>query len=64
MNNPTETCDFTTSGLSLEARNMLEDNVWYLGASSDITNMYANDYYEFERGTTVYDCCTDDGGVS
>ncbi len=54
------TCDFTTIGLSEDARNMVDDALWYLGASGASSTKYANDYYSAERGTTTYDCSTDD----
>ena len=55
--NATENCDFTTTGLKEEARNMIGDTVWYLGGTSDYqdsSNGLASHFYSYERGTTVY----------
>ncbi len=45
-------CDFTSNGLTENAKNMISESVWYLGGSSayDITPKI---FYEKERGTTV-----------
>ena len=40
--------------LTSEAQNMIGDALWNLGGSSEYEGLYANDYYTFERGTTVY----------
>ena len=40
--------------LTSEAQNMIGDVLWNLGGSSEYEGLYANDYYTFERGTTVY----------
>ena len=52
--NATVSCDFTTTGLGEEARNMIGDTLWYLGGSSTYNNVTASMFYERERGTTVY----------
>ena len=39
--------------LTSEAQNMIGDALWNLGGNST-SSIYANDYYTFERGTTVY----------
>ena len=59
--NATTACNFTNTGLSADARNLTTDAVYYLGGYSTYSGLYADDYYTFERGTTVYDCSTDDG---
>ena len=59
--NASTTCDFSSTGLKSEARNMIDNAVYHLGGSSSYEGLYANDYYTFERGTTVYSCSTDDG---
>ncbi len=61
QNNASTTCDFMTTGLSADARNMVDDALWHLGGSSTSLGLYANDHYTFERGTATYDCSTDDG---
>ena len=40
---------------------MIDDAVYHLGGSSNARGLYADDYYNAERGTTVYSCSTDDG---
>lgn len=59
--NSSTSCDFSSTGLGSEARSMIDNAVYHLGGSSSYEGLYANDYYTFERGTTVYDCSTDDG---
>ena len=55
--NATTNCNFTTTGLKDEARNMIGDTLWYLGGTSDYasaSNGLASHWYTYERGTTVY----------
>ena len=59
-NNASTTCDFTSTGLDSTARNMMDNAVYHLGGSSSASGLYADDYYNVERGTTVYDCSTND----
>ena len=59
-NNASTTCDFTNIGLDGVARSMIDDAVYYLGGVSD-NKLYADDFYNEERGTEVYDCSEDDG---
>ena len=60
-------CKFVDLGLDQQARNLVDDALFYLGAvphgnyNADIGSMYADDYYTYERGTMVYDCATNDG---
>ena len=54
QNGATKSCDFSTTGLTDEAKNMIGDTLWNLGGSSSYQGLYADDYYTFERGTTVY----------
>ena len=42
------------NGLTSEAQGMVGNAKWNLGGSSTHQGLYANDYYTFERGTTVY----------
>ena len=60
-NNASTTCNFTSTGLDSTARGMLDNAVYHLGGSSSYSGLYADDYYNAERGTTVYDCSPDDG---
>ena len=61
QNNASTTCNFTTTGLSPDAKNMIGEALWYLGSSSSGNEKYANDYYTTERGTMTYGCSVDDG---
>ena len=61
QNNASTTCNFTSTGLDSTARSMIDNAVYHLGGSSSYNNLYADDYYNAERGTTVYSCSTDDG---
>ena len=50
----TTSCDFSTNGLTEEAKQMISDAVWNLGGSSTNNDITASMFYERERGTTVY----------
>ena len=50
----TTSCDFSTNGLTEEAKTMISDAVWNLGGSSTYNDVTASMFYERERGTTVY----------
>ena len=55
--NATTNCNFTTTGLKEEAREMIGDTLWYLGGTSSFTsstNGLTSHFYSYERGTTVY----------
>ncbi len=57
FNNATTQCDFTSNGLTDEAKSMIGDAKWYLGGISSYTsssNGLASHFYSYERGTTVY----------
>ena len=60
QNNASTTCNFTSTGLDEVARNMTDNAVYYLGGYTT-TSIYADDFYNYERGTSVYDCSTNDG---
>ena len=49
----TTSCDFTSTGLTTEAQSQIEKVKYYLGGNSTAA-VYADDYYNFERGTNVY----------
>ena len=53
-NGTTTSCDFSTNGLTEEAKTMISDAVWNLGGSSTLDDVTASMFYERERGTTVY----------
>ena len=59
-NNASTTCNFTSTGLDSTARSMIDDAVYHIGGYS-VSSIYANDFYNYERGTSVYGCSTDDG---
>ena len=40
--------------LTADAQNMIGDILWNLGGSTEYEGLYADDYYTFERGTTIY----------
>ena len=50
----TTSCDFSTNGLTEEAKRMISAAVWNLGGSSTYNDVTASMFYERERGTTVY----------
>ena len=55
--NGTKNCDFTTTGLKEEAREMIGDTLWYLGGASSYKSAsdgLTSHFYSYERGTTVY----------
>ena len=49
----TTSCDFSTNGLTEEAKTMISDVVWNLGGVSSSSNT-ASAFYTYERGTIVY----------
>ena len=57
QNNATASCDFTSTGLTDIAKEMIGDAKWYLGGTSDYTsssNGLTSHFYKNERGTAVY----------
>ena len=54
QNNDTTSCDFTSTGLTSQAQSQIDKVKYYLGSTSSYSGLYADDYYNFERGTTVY----------
>ncbi len=50
----TTPCDFSNTGLTEEAKEMISEVVWNLGGSSTYNDVIAKTFYERERGTTVY----------
>ena len=49
----TTSCDFTSTGLTTSAQSQIDKVKYYLGGNNTAA-VYADDYYNFERGTTVY----------
>ena len=50
----TTSCDFTSTGLTSQAKSQIDKVKYYLGGSPTDQGLYADDYYNFERGTKVY----------
>ncbi len=49
------TCDFTSTGLKESARDMIDKEIiWNLGGSSSYDDVTVSQFYESERGTSVY----------
>ena len=53
-NGATTNCDFSNTGLTNNAKSMIETVTWKLGGSSTYDDVTASMFYERERGTTVY----------
>ncbi len=56
-NGATTSCDFSSSGLTEEAKALIGDAVWNLGGTASYTsasNGLPSHFYGYERGTTVY----------
>ena len=53
-NNATVSCDFTSSGLTDNAKKMIDDAMWYLGGNSETNDSSPVSWYSYERGTKVY----------
>ena len=53
-NGATKACDFSTNGLTEEAKEMIGNTLWNLGGTASIITALASDYYMYERGTDVY----------
>ncbi len=53
-NNSTTTCNFSSTGLTNEAKNMIDESTWYLGGAEKYKDLYANNVYNYERGTVVF----------
>ena len=49
----TTNCDYTTEGIQSGYREMIANVTWYLGGSPG-NSRTAEEFYEYERGTTVY----------
>ena len=53
QNNATVDCDFTSTGIKNNTKNMIAETTYNLGGWYDYS-VYPNEIYEYERGTTVY----------
>ena len=47
-------CNFSTTGLTAAAKEMIATVTWKLVGTLSYTNATANNWYRYERGTTVY----------
>ncbi len=54
QNGATIACDFSTTGLTNEAKQMIGNTKWNLGGSETPNDVTTIMFYERERGTTVY----------
>ena len=57
QNGATTACDFSTTGLTEEAKSMIGEAKWYLGGTASFTsssNGLTSHWYTYERGATVY----------
>ena len=56
------TCDFTSTGLTSEAKSMIASTTWHLGANDETTykydNIKASKFYELERSSNTGKICT------
>ena len=52
-NGSTVVCDFSSTGLTEEAKSMIDNAVWHLGGLSSYSNLTST-FYTSERGATVY----------
>ena len=48
------TLDFTSNGLTDEAKNQIDTITWKLGGTSNYSSTNTIQFYTYERGTTVY----------
>ena len=54
QNNATTTCNFTSTGIKNDTtRNLISDTLYYLGGWNT-SEIYSDQIYGYERGTTVY----------
>lgn len=60
--NATTTCDFSNVGLGTEAKSMISEALYNLGAFYDSNNKFASDYYSAERSNIVYSCSDESCG--
>lgn len=56
--NATTSCNFTSTGLTDTAKEMIADAKWYLGESSTYDDVTPPMFYTRERGITVYNSST------
>ena len=54
QNGVVKTCDFSTTGLTEDAKTMLGDTVWNLGGSESYKDIITRTFYDRERSSNVY----------
>ena len=57
QNGATTSCDFSSNGLTNEAKEMIGDTLWKLGGTANISNSdnyIISKWYDYERSTTVF----------
>lgn len=60
-NNATVTCDFSSIGLTNEAKNMIGTSVWHIGGNGDViayNDILTSKFYEIERSTNTGKICS------
>ncbi len=62
--NATKTCDFTSTGLTSEAKNMIDDAVWYTGSNGTEaqTTILTSRFYELEQSNNTGKICDGSDG--
>ena len=50
-----DSINFSTTGLSVQARSLVDNAVWNLGSTATFNDVTTKMFYERERGTTVYE---------
>ena len=54
LSNKTKDCDFSSNGLNVRSQSQIDKVKYYLGGVPSQTGVYADDYYNSERGSDVY----------
>ncbi len=62
QNNQNTACDFTSTGLTAEAKTLISNAVWYTGSNGTVNYGYITPtkFYEFERSTNGKTCKAND----
>ena len=66
LNNATTSCDFTSSGLKTNLKNLVGNTLWHTGSNDEVTytynNIITNKFYELERSSNTGKICTSGSG--
>ena len=61
LNNATTSCDFTSSGLKTNLKNLVGNTLWHTGSNDEVTytynNIITNKFYELERSSNDGKIC-------